>query len=342
MPDYVKDAGSDDLFGGPGAPCLHWGEPRLRLYPIHTPAAVWASSAKFAEARHDLGPVAALAVKQRIKEAARWFGVADDAAAAARDAEAALAADEAEARRARALDPAVFKSAGAEWSRGAGAAPPEERKSAALEWIEIASARPEIAVPGPVAASARVAPTVPGRDAARGVAARAALAASLGWDKVASIMRNMADDCARLADDDHAGRDRLINVVDEVDRALARNVGERPFPLAETLFYDADTKDASAEFVTLRDGSVYALENVVRTKAAAVRECVGDQLASAVGAGLFWDAGRLLSGAAALSRDDTALFKMALAAQGARPDREARSRRALTFQELRRLASMAP
>ncbi len=74
-PDFVKQASSTQVCGEPDMPIHQFAEPTRRLYPCHTAAATWLSTAFFSEKRAEFSPGMAEQIQSRLRNAAQYFKI---------------------------------------------------------------------------------------------------------------------------------------------------------------------------------------------------------------------------------------------------------------------------
>lgn len=81
MPEYVKEASSNDINGSPDLPERCYAAQAPRAFPQHTKAATWISYAFLLDAKKELQPHVFSSLTDRLKQASTFFGIHDDLSA---------------------------------------------------------------------------------------------------------------------------------------------------------------------------------------------------------------------------------------------------------------------
>lgn len=332
LPPYVKAASEVDIRGTDDLPAHGFAEPGGRLYPVHTPAATWVSSAYFASKRAEVDPAIAVDVDGRLRAAASYWGIAGDVDATTAAIAKAAAFDDASVpddcyavverfeggrveRHMRLLNEAEVKVAAAYLGEHRDLFAYDDRRTVARKILQRADA-----------VKAAMAPDV--ADMLDRVAGFGTCAASHAVDllrkRAAAATERDRDAYERLAElcghveglggevRDPATLHKLATFVDRLDRelGLARRYGgdfERP----EDVLFRVTEKAAAghaASRVTTSTGSVYLRDDLSMVPIESVRDHMGGEFAGAIGDGRWVDAGKAAAVLPTMPRDDAGAF----------------------------------
>lgn len=341
-PGFVKSAGHDRLYGDSGRMASHlYADQAGRNFPLHTAPAVWMSTLFFLDKQAQLNPTRALAIGQRLDQAAGHFGIKNhtdrlkQAFAAGAPAAETAAPDG---------DFALVWKAGDTVERHYPLRNAREVKVAA-EWFE--KYRDEFEFNDRSAIAGRI-----HEKAARfgvaldqaGMLEKTAGHGSCPLADAVGMLRSRANMTARshpresremakfaeilavegLSARDTAKRHKIAATVDLFDRVTKLNrlydEGglERP---EETLFLVGEKAAGEflADHVQMTSGTVYEKRALNELPLEHIRTWMGGDFADEVTAGLYADADKIAAVAATLPRGDAEMFDQMAAAAGVRP-----------------------
>jgi|GEM_PF-2169962 len=345
-PEYVKQASHEQRCGSEALPPHCYADQRRRLYPCHTAAATWLSSAFFLdslaegnEKRASISRKEQETIARRLAEATRYFGIAQDLVKLANTVEAASVDDEArlpdeafayvqtingKKERHLPLRNANEIQKAAEWfGKYRRHFSYEDRQHIAQRILERADSFRVGDLPQqellektagfgycPADEVARLIE----RHALAGKRADASLAAELR--KLAELVRQNppeARDCEL--------RVKIATLLDQFDRKTGLDrLYDESFGLPEDTLFQITAKVASdfaSRHVSLTNGSVYDKQTLGQIPENALRQWMGDEFVDEVSGALGGvDIEKLAALAASLPRDDADLFDQMVASVG--------------------------
>lgn len=323
LPDFVKQAGDDELRGG-DLPPHAFADSVGRRYPIHTRAATALSVAYFAKTAGELGPAAAAATADKLTAAASYWGVVDDVASmltpptkAASACEAYLDAD---AKAGPIGDEAELQAAAAWVGEHRDAFEPDVRvKYAAAILDRAATLGVELIAHDDLRKMAGLGLCV-ANELIESLAQRERLLKRAD-DKLA--MRGLAAAVAAdpgLFNVDRELAAKVATTLAEFDRevGLDRVYGSRLRRPDEDIYgvTTAAIEKYAEDHIRLQNGSIYDLNDVARMPVAGLADQIGEDVAFSLSAGDLIDREKAAEVLPTLPRDDAARFDRLAAACG--------------------------
>jgi len=366
-PDYVKQASAADLYGSGELDTAAYADPGRRLFPHHTPAATWMSSAYLETFRQEHPADSGIQmIGARLSKAAEAHGIAEDVGqlrekvAAAHADPLSLLSDrdfafvaEVEGRRERRLPlrNALEVKAASEWfSRHRGTFPWDLRQDMARRILE-----KQAATGAAVGGEQR---EILERTAGFGMCSKAAAVQAITRRVPHISDRETAAEFTKLAElvstrriEQTVGnaefREKLAATLDKLDRTygLATRYGE-DLTMPEDTLCSLTEKAASAvlqQQVATTTGAVFDLEKLAGLPLATIRDYLGDDLANAITEdGLFISCEKAAEVLPTLPRPDAELLEQLAAEAGIKPHMKvAAANQGFTRQELLQLAARA-
>jgi hypothetical protein len=343
VPECIKDASSDDLYGAGDLPQEAYADPNRREFPCHTKAACWLSAAFLASSgmvqeepnRYDRVKGALLklaAVHNVLGDVESALGLREVEKTAAvqgdRDEDYALVtslADGSAVRRYRISNPSEVKAAAAYLTRHRDGLPYADRRVMAGRILAKAAALKVALDPDAVEALDRQAGLATGTASAAAQELRRRADCMVSREpKLAAELNDAAADCLAFPEKARAKMAGLAEALDALDReygltVLYDNGGwRRP----EDVLLGVTEKVAS-EFLDshcrLMTGNVYAVNDFHRLDPGAVGAVFGDDFLHDVAPGGVISASKMAEAAAALPVPDAEILERLLAGLGARP-----------------------
>lgn len=347
LPDFVKKASADSVYGNDQLEAHQFGDPAMRQYPCHTASSTYISTLFFMDKRAALNPDRAAFIEGRLDDFAFLHGISERidqlkeklamATKPKPDAELSddayaliLSAEESRSGKVERHYPmrnALEVKKCAEYLKEFSHEFPYKYRQ------KMASAILDLA--GKYGAGLGDLDTFLEKQAGRGAAAtqevgellfsRARLLKRAGkMDyaiKMAEIAKTVTGRDKALQDQDQLVK--LACLIDDVDRetGLNRLVGDLPRP--EDVFFNLTEKVASQlrnEHFSTRSGNIYKLADVDGLKLADVRDMMGQDFADAISTGgLFVSPEKIADVIPTLVKGDTELFERLLTSVGISP-----------------------
>lgn len=356
-PDYVKQASVQTLLG-PEVPKLHLlADQRRHLYPMHSKAACWLSSAFFYDKQAELPKADAAKIEARLLEAADFWNI--------RPAVEGLKKKAAELSR---DDLSKLPDEDFAWIQG------RERHLPLRNALEVKAAaeylqkyRDEFLYADRQAMARKVLQKAARYGAALGehdeFLERVAGFGGCSASEAAKLVRDRAK-LARAKDQDLAGElekmadmimadpqkarsphrlSKVAEVIDQLDRMLHIREYSAAIPRAEDALFVVTRKTASSfadQHLSTTAGSVYDRDDLSRLRTKQVRDYLGDGLADAVDSdGIHVDATKLAEIVPTLPLGDARIFDQLCKDVGIRTfAKEAGVRQGFTRSDLRAMA----
>ncbi len=323
VPDFVKDASSNDIYGT-DLPTHVFADPTYRKFPCHTAAATWVSTVSFLDNKSSIPLKTAGLIEERLKVSANKFAIESPLASSKKAADT------------RRLD-----------SRGCTDNVPSEHNypirnekelQAAVLYLEKYSSEIPFSIRHNIARRASTKAAVLNYDLGNKLdfiekqaglgSCTAKDAAGLLWNRINAIGRidkpnetqiqlgKMAVLCdeSNLGNLDNELLVKLANIIDSVDRSygLHKEYSE-DLPAPEDVLFTITTKSASALIdlhCPLISGSIYKKSDFSKLDLEAVRDLMGNDFADSVSnAGFSISPEKFAEVAQTLPRPDAALLE---------------------------------
>jgi len=345
LPEFVKKASSQDIFGSDDLETHQYADPAHRLFPCHTAPATYVSTLFFMDKRAELSPEACEQVDARLDQFAFMYGIGERIAdlrekiATAIDANIELTDDDYALVLSAGESPSGVKEAyyplrnalevkrAAEYlSENRDAIPYEYRHRMATSILKKANV---------VGAGLGDLDEFLLKQAGEGaclasevvelLAERAILLRRGARPELAEQIEKMA---AAIAKQPAVAQDseqlvEIANIIDQVDRASGLKARYDDLTCPEDVFFSITSKVASQirnEHVSTTSGSIYRLDDMDALKVSDVKDVMGDDFAEAIStSGLFISPEKLAEVAPTLPRGDAELFDQLLNSVGITP-----------------------
>jgi hypothetical protein len=317
-PDFVKSASRDRTHGAGSLPRHVYADPRNKLYPCHTAPATWVSALFFADKQANFNDTDAAAIRGRIYDAAKYFGISsmveelEEKIAAANvddinalpDSDFAIVWADMNGNKDRhwpLRNATEVKYAAEHFNSYRNEFVFEDRQKIAEKILEKAAAygadvgeheQTLLVTAGLGACASKVAAEML-QDRAK-LVARQNPPAAAELVKLASVLDQNPEQAR-----EHGTLVKLAAAVDEFDRAnhLYRLYDAGGLPRAEEVLFAVTEKvarDFMSQNVETTTGNVYALADLEKLAVEDVRNWMGDDFADAVSAGgVFLDRDKL-------------------------------------------------
>lgn len=365
LPEYVKDASSNQVYGDDNLPSRCYGNPAARSFPHHTRAATWVSYALLRESKEAMAPDQYGLLRDQLRKMAHFWNIAGDldavdGSASSGEKQASASTDDfalvlplptgGQECRYPLRNASEVKAAAAYLRQHRDALPYALRRGMA-DRVLIKAAAYGVQFDEPTDAFLE-------RQAGHGWCA-ASDAAGLLRERALLLRRVDPDSSKALVQAADACQTKsatardperlqvLAEAIDRIDRAngLHREYGPG-LPRPEDVLFGLTVKSASAaadEHCSTTSGCVYRTEDLGRVKLAVLRDTFGDAFADNVSAGgLLVDAEKLAEQLHTLPRPDAELMDRLLEEMGVKPVAKEAAHQGswLTPEVLRRLAEV--